>query len=132
MISKYTLLFLALTLILGVQGWPYPKRSYPSDAEIAEYLAHLRDGYDHDIQDLEERPKRYGRYGNKYADNKSYGFWISALNKADNYKRGKRAVPFVPAMSPMEQEHNPFEGFPDYSDAQELIPERPLQKTSAK
>ena len=23
-------------------------------------------------------------------------------------------------------------GFPDYSDAQELIPERPLQKTSAK
>ena len=29
--------------------------------------------------------------------------------------------------------HNIFiVGFPDYSDAQELIPERPLQKTSAK
>ena len=66
---------------------------------------------------------------------RSYGFWISALNKADNYKRGKRAgkpsvqfpyfqnwvwylkcksyrilVPFVPAMSPVEQEHSPFQG----------------------
>ena len=68
-------------------AWPYPKREvYPSDAELAEYLAQLRNNYDTDIQgriinylipvlikilikDLESRPKRYG-YGNKYADNK--------------------------------------------------------------
>merc|ERR1711988_625320 len=79
--------------------------------------------------DSEPRAKRYGRFGNKYADNKSYGFWISALNKAGNYKRGKRAVPFVPALSPMEIEHsNPFEGLPDYTDVKELVPDRPRQK----
>ena len=32
-------------------GWPYPKREvYPSDAELAEYLAQLRNSYDTDIQ----------------------------------------------------------------------------------
>merc|ERR1712137_463674 len=77
-------------------GWSLSKREpepdYPSDEEIAEYLAMLRDGYRGPAYpESEPRAKRYGRFGNKYADNKSYGFWISALNKAGNYKRGKRA-----------------------------------------
>ena len=49
------------------------------------------------------------------------------------------AVPFVPGLSPVEQEHNPFQGaqitshtdqtqihplgLPDYSDVKELIPD---------
>lgn len=37
-----------------------------------------------------ERPKRRW-WGNKYKDNKSYGFWITALNKAGNWK--KRSYP---------------------------------------
>merc|ERR1712172_92015 len=119
---------------LGAEGWMrvLPKRGdslYPGDADMAEYLSYLRDGYDQDPADYEMRPKR-GRYGNKYSDNKSYGFWISALNKAGNYKRGKRAVPFVPAMSPGEAEHNPFQGYPDYSAAVELIPDKPVEKIS--
>jgi len=40
--------------------------------------------------DLNERPKRRW-WGNKYKDNKSYGFWITALNKAGNWK--KRSYP---------------------------------------
>merc|ERR1712137_833057 len=120
-------------------GWSLSKREpepdYPSDEEIAEYLAMMRDGYrgpaypgpQHMESESEPRAKRYGRFGNKYADNKSYGFWISALNKAGNYKRGKRAVPFVPAMSPGEAEHGPFQGYPDYSAAVELIPDKPVE-----
>merc|ERR1711936_1275911 len=131
----YGILAVILTLaIFGAESWSLSKREpepdYPSDEEIAEYLAMLRDGYRGPAYpESEPRAKRYGRFGNKYADNKSYGFWISALNKAGNYKRGKRAVPFVPAMSPMEAEHsNPFEGLPDYSDVRELVPDRPGQK----
>merc|ERR1711872_194631 len=59
------------TMPATIQGWP--KR-------------------EHSPTELEYRPKR--RYGSKYDDNKSYGFWISALNKAGNYKRGKRSTPF--------------------------------------
>merc|ERR1712066_54523 len=125
---------IVLTIMsLGAEGWMrvFPKRGdilYPGDADMAEYLSYLRDGDYQDLPGYELRPKR-GRYGNKYADNKSYGFWISALNKAGNYKRGKRAVPFVPALSPMEAEHsNPFEGLPDYTDVKELVPDRPRQK----
>merc|ERR1711934_1019559 len=111
--------------ILGAESWSLNKREpdYPSDEDIAEYLAMVRDGYRIPYSgpqqmeiDSEPRAKRYGRFGNKYADNKSYGFWISALNKAGNYKR---AVPFVPAMSPGEAEHSPFQGYPDYSAAVE-------------
>merc|ERR1711996_136758 len=40
--------------------------------------------------DVNERPKRRW-WGNKYKDNKSYGFWITALNKAGNWK--KRSYP---------------------------------------
>ena len=57
------------------------------------------------------------------------------------------SVPFVPAMSPMEQEHNPFQGvdcrhstmctfssyhilgISDYSDVSELIPDKPMMKS---
>merc|ERR1711934_926965 len=125
--------------ILGAESWSLNKREpdYPSDEDIAEYLAMVRDGYRIPYSgpqqmeiDSEPRAKRYGRFGNKYADNKSYGFWISALNKAGNYKRGKRAVPFVPAMSPGEAEHSPFQGYPDYSAAVELIPDKPVEKIS--
>jgi len=92
---SFGVLILLTIMSLGAEGWMrvIPKRGdplYPGDAELAEYLSYLRDGYDQDPAEYEMRPKR-GRYGNKYADNKSYGFWISALNKADNYKRGKRA-----------------------------------------
>merc|ERR1712222_287521 len=131
--------FLALA-ILGAESWSLNKREpdYPSDEDIAEYLAMVRDGYHSPAYsgpqqmeiDSEPRAKRYGRFGNKYADNKSYGFWISALNKAGNYKRGKSAVPFVPAMSPGEAEHSPFQGYPDYSAAVELIPDKPVEKIS--
>merc|ERR1712029_1140765 len=128
---KLVAVLLVSVFILQAQGWPFSKREvYPTDAELAEYLARMRDEYHQDIMDLEYRPKRFGRYGNKYADNKSYGFWISALNKADNYKRGKRSVPFVPAMSPVEQEHNPFQGFPEYSDTPQLVPDKPVEKLS--
>ena len=31
-------------------GWPFSKREvYPTDAELAEYLARMRDEYDQDI-----------------------------------------------------------------------------------
>jgi len=60
------------------------------------------------------------RWGNKYADNKSYGFWITALNKAGNYKRGKREAPFVPAMSAAQP---PVNIFKDESHLKELIPD---------
>merc|ERR1712241_1553087 len=96
--------------------------------EMRDYLASLdmlRDRYQlqHAAQEEAERTKRRW-WGNKHKDNKAYGFWISALNKAGNYKRGKRGVPFVPAMSPVEADHNPFEGYPDYSFANELIPDK--------
>jgi len=73
------------------------------------------------------RPKRRW-WGNKYRDNKSYGFWITALNKAGNWKkRGKRAA-FLPPMSPQEFEQTPFSGLQlsDYSDTDmpELVPDR--------
>lgn len=33
-----------------MSGWPFSKREvYPTDAELAEYLARLREGYDQDI-----------------------------------------------------------------------------------
>ena len=35
---------------LFVVGWPFSKREvYPTDAELAEYLARMRDEYDQDI-----------------------------------------------------------------------------------
>jgi len=58
------------------------------------------------------------RWGNKYADNKSYGFWITALNKAGNYKRGKREAAFVPAMSAQQP---PVNIFNDDSNLKELV-----------
>eukprot|EP00088_Acartia_fossae_P039123 TRINITY_DN40707_c0_g1_i3.p2 TRINITY_DN40707_c0_g1~~TRINITY_DN40707_c0_g1_i3.p2 ORF type:complete len:138 (+),score=40.50 TRINITY_DN40707_c0_g1_i3:89-502(+) len=61
------------------------------------------------------------RWGNKYADNKSYGFWITALNKAGNYKRGKREAPFVPAMSAPQPPFTIFKD--DESNLKELIPD---------
>merc|ERR1712107_165733 len=38
-------------------------------------------------KELEDLKEKRGGYGSKYKDNKAYGFWISALNKAGNYKR---------------------------------------------
>ena len=124
------------------------------------------------------RPKR-GRYGNKYADNKSVGTSSICLSTDDfsgptdsgfqlltrlittkeanervKYKSKYKTeivgllksivlVPFVPAMSPMEPEHSPFQGegeeccliskpilgYADYSDVNELIPDKPIMKT---
>eukprot|EP00092_Neocalanus_flemingeri_P005968 GFUD01006428.1.p1 GENE.GFUD01006428.1~~GFUD01006428.1.p1 ORF type:complete len:143 (+),score=38.16 GFUD01006428.1:88-516(+) len=113
------------------QGWSLSKREHiPSDQELMEYINSMRGeglGYSPDAMDLEYRPKRRS-YGSKYDDNKAYGFWISALNKAGNYKRGRRAAPFVPAMSAMEDNRNPFQGHPDYSDMAELVPDHPINK----
>merc|ERR1711890_154482 len=69
----------------------------PVDRELlAEYLASLEDT----PPEMGNRSKRWRWYGNKYKDNKSYGFWITALNKAGNVKRGKRSA-FLPAMGPL-------------------------------
>merc|ERR1711892_314909 len=115
----------------GAQGWALSKREHiPSDQELMEYINSLRgDGqeYPQEMTDPEYRPKRRS-YGSKYDDNKAYGFWISALNKAGNYKRGRRSAPFVPAMSAMEDDRNPFQGDPDYSDMVELVPDHPMDK----
>merc|ERR1712111_105958 len=132
--NKLTLILVLAVVVMEVRGWIIPRRAMrgelsPAEEDMLEYLANLRDEQYQDDGELDYRQKR-GRYGNKYADNKSYGFWISALNKAGNYKRGKRAVPFVPALSPMEAEHNPFQGYPDYSAAVELIPDKPIEKIS--
>merc|ERR1719431_1833840 len=88
----------------------------PSDPYLMEYLLG-REDYPH--IDLVARPKRRW-WGNKYKDNKSYGFWITALNKAGNKrKRGKREAPFVPALSPGKAGYSPFAGQTDYSDIPE-------------
>merc|ERR1712110_542419 len=47
-------------------------------------------GLEDEAEGLGERTKRRW-WGNKYKDNKSYGFWITALNKAGNWK--KRSYP---------------------------------------
>merc|ERR1712106_1227379 len=83
--------------------------------------------YPQEMTDPEYRPKRRS-YGSKYDDNKAYGFWISALNKAGNYKRGKRSTPFVPAMSALDNDRNPFQGHSDYSDMVEQVPDHPMDK----
>eukprot|EP00091_Calanus_sinicus_P003495 TRINITY_DN13665_c0_g1_i1.p1 TRINITY_DN13665_c0_g1~~TRINITY_DN13665_c0_g1_i1.p1 ORF type:complete len:143 (+),score=34.64 TRINITY_DN13665_c0_g1_i1:149-577(+) len=112
-------------------GWSLSKREHiPSDQELMEYINSMRgdgQGYSQDLMDVDYRPKRRS-YGSKYDDNKAYGFWISALNKAGNYKRGKRSAPFVPAMSALENDRNPFQGHPDYSDMVELVPDHPMDK----
>merc|ERR1712179_277808 len=89
---------------------------------LAEYLAREA-APDYAESEVEERAKRWWG-GNKHRDNKSYGFWITALNKAGNVKRGKRAAAFVPAMSALEDDHNPLTGSPDYSSVSELVPDR--------
>jgi len=61
---------------------------YPDFKELAyqEISKQELDALTAGLQQKYYKDKR-GRYGNKYRDNKSYGFWISALNKAGNYKR---------------------------------------------
>merc|ERR1740131_155493 len=71
--------------------------------------------------DMNARPKRRW-WGNKHRDNKSYGFWITALNKAGNVKRGKRSA-FIPPMGAIVDDHNPLTGPSDYSDVAELVPD---------
>jgi hypothetical protein len=92
---------------------------------LAEILAHGATDYD---EAEEERSKRWWG-GNKHKDNKSYGFWITALNKAGNYKRGKRSAPFVPGMGSLEDDHNPLTGSADYSNVSELVPDRMISVT---
>merc|ERR1711874_104453 len=46
----------------------------------------LQEESPYQVGDEAERPKRRW-WGNKYKDNKSYGFWITALNKAGNWKK---------------------------------------------
>jgi len=88
------------------QSEDYPMENWPAAPSpmlrrelLAEYLASLDNPASQPqeaMPAMEGREKRlWGRnrwYGNKYRDNKSYGFWITALNKAGNWKRGKRAA----------------------------------------
>merc|ERR1712110_182232 len=90
---------------------------------LAEYLASKMGSPDYPEPE-ESRMKRWWG-GNKYKDNKSYGFWITALNKAGNVKRGKRSA-FIPAMGAMVDDHNPLTGPSDYSDVAELVPDHKL------
>merc|ERR1712037_229601 len=90
---------------------------------LAEYLANQMGSPDYPEPE-ESRMKRWWG-GNKYKDNKSYGFWITALNKAGNVKRGKRSA-FIPAMGAMVDDHNPLTGPSDYSDVAELVPDHKL------
>jgi len=87
---------------------------------LAEYLASQMGSPDYPEPE-ESRMKRWWG-GNKYRDNKSYGFWITALNKAGNVKRGKRSA-FLPAMGAIVDDHNPLTGPSDYSDVAELVPD---------
>merc|ERR1711872_103901 len=94
------------------QAYPHPQISRE---DLMEYLAALKlremEGYP-GITEQDNGPMKIkrgwgrNRWGNKYADNKSYGFWITALNKAGNYKRGKRGEPFVPGLSSAEPPFN--------------------------
>jgi len=87
---------------------------------LAEYLSSQMGSPDYPEPE-ESRMKRWWG-GNKYKDNKSYGFWITALNKAGNVKRGKRSA-FLPAMGAIVDDHNPLTGPSDYSDVAELVPD---------
>jgi len=91
---------------------------------LAEYLAreYGQMGSPDDYQEPEESRMKRWWGGNKYKDNKSYGFWITALNKAGNVKRGKRSA-FLPAMGAIVDDHNPLTGPSDYSDVAELVPD---------
>merc|ERR1711962_667194 len=95
------------------EGLGYPE-GHISREDLLEYLENLRlremDPYP-GMESQENGPMKLkrgwrSRWGNKYADNKSYGFWITALNKAGNYKRGKRGEPFVPGLSSAEPPFN--------------------------
>jgi len=119
-------------------GVAYPDHlAYPNNQisreEVLDYLAALK------LREMELYPgmamagqesgpmkvKRAwrNRWGNKYADNKSYGFWITALNKAGNYKRGKRGEPFVPGLSSAEPPFDIIRALKgsDDSDLKELV-----------
>jgi hypothetical protein len=89
---------------------------YIVDMRVQEELSQL-------LGDQGMKTKRAwrNRWGNKYKDNKSYGFWITALNKAGNYKRGKREAAFVPGMSAAQPPLNIFKD--DESNLKELIPD---------
>merc|ERR1711973_219007 len=119
--------FVLLVAVLGItsavtlsapqesyEGAGYPELGELSREDILEYLAALRlremEPYA-GLESQENGPMKIkrawrNRWGNKYADNKSYGFWITALNKAGNYKRGKRAEPFVPGLSAAQPPFN--------------------------
>merc|ERR1711963_509327 len=131
------LLFPSLLLFLGVLGAfadpPLPaalanylqqqKRAQASALErelLAEYLGNQMGSPDYPEPEVGRAKRWWG--GNKYRDNKSYGFWITALNKAGNVKRGKRSA-FLPAMGAIVDDHNPLTGPSDYSDVAELVPD---------
>jgi len=63
---------------------------YDEETDELAALRSLEDSpYDLSKRHLGSALDKRGRYGSKYDDNKSYGFWISALNKAGNMKRGE-------------------------------------------
>merc|ERR1711953_1066373 len=125
------LFFLSSFCWMMMDGYPieddlpqHPGHFAASRPEILQDLIQRLEE-DYPIQGAEsERPKRRW-WGNKYKDNKSYGFWITALNKAGNVKRGKRSA-FIPAMGAMVDDHNPLTGPSDYSDVAELVPDHKL------
>eukprot|EP00090_Calanus_glacialis_P007673 TRINITY_DN16118_c0_g1_i2.p1 TRINITY_DN16118_c0_g1~~TRINITY_DN16118_c0_g1_i2.p1 ORF type:complete len:147 (-),score=30.75 TRINITY_DN16118_c0_g1_i2:176-616(-) len=93
-----------------------------------QLLPYMRDmaHQENAIYGLDDRPKRGwwsnrrgSRWGNKYKDNKSYGMWITGLNKAGNKR--KRAEMEVPDMAGYS-DYNPYKGFLDYTEVQDLSP----------
>jgi len=130
----------------GLEAGYEPRNNPISRADLLDYLAFLEYQYKQQ-QEEEQQPlleqeqqkqvgpmkvKRYWRnrwLGNKYRDNKSYGFWITALNKAGNYKRGKRAEPFVPGMSYQQPPYNLMSALAGEKDnLKELIPDHDFSK----
>jgi len=111
----------------------------PYNRQMMEYIRdRMEEEYPDNDMDLVARPKKWwgssrrksksNRWGNKYKDNKSYGFWITALNKAGNKKkRGQMGASLMPALIPIQNEDYTsyaYPGYPDYSDFQDLAPKR--------
>eukprot|EP00090_Calanus_glacialis_P009718 TRINITY_DN18111_c0_g1_i1.p1 TRINITY_DN18111_c0_g1~~TRINITY_DN18111_c0_g1_i1.p1 ORF type:complete len:146 (-),score=36.17 TRINITY_DN18111_c0_g1_i1:278-715(-) len=103
----------------------------PSHQHLLEYLRDLapQDYPDYGMIAKAKRGwwDRFGnkgtkRWGNKYKDNKSYGFWITALNKAGNKrKRGDMGVPVGPIERHLADDYDHYTGHSDYSDLPENL-----------
>jgi len=111
---------------------------HPYNQQMMEYIRDRMEEEYSDI-DLVDKPKMKRWWGSsrsnswsnkqKQKDNKSYGMWITGLNKAGNKRKRTKAegriptylAPYIPAMN--LNEHYPLPGFPQYTDVQQLVQE---------